>query len=526
MDNKTKALIASVVAALAAIITALTLFVTDGTPSADPSPTPSVAPSASPSPLVSPSPLPSPSPSVSPKPSPSPSPSPVASFNFAAARGEVIGFKLPKLASGCRALSATLPNGVTAEFFTMETITTTTPSFSGAAVGAYQDPLVPATQICQKDVWVDLNVSASALPGNYAIAVGGQSFTLKVLTFSIPVKPTMPFYVELQSSQALRAHALTDNVAYQGPITQKYIALYRAHRIEPIKQNISGIYPATDVNQWSAYQASFKQLVLDNAIAAPCIFGPAPSIPPTTAQLQDIEAKIKSGVYPADSWGYIWDEGEYDATLTANAKTRSSLVKQYAPSLKQAITRQEDLSFASVDIFYPVLDWFKVAGKVQTYTKPYGLYTSCMANGTCSNTSSPGTPSGTPMLVFDAPAVHRLAFLPIVYQMGGTRALYFNGTQMLPTAWSDQRNEGGNGDGTIAYPGKKGLVVGGYTFADDVAVASLRMKYLRAGSYLVEYMAEAKKRGLVFSSPIKSQFDWSKNEGDYQALHDLIASKL
>ncbi len=546
MTPKTRNLILGIIAALATISTLLTVYLSDSSlPEPQPSPSPSVVVSPLPSPspsMVAPSPLPSPRPSPSVSPSPVPTNGSgkvkaivqigakpeygvrngdVSFLSVSGSRNENIGISVFSSDVSCSVLSG-IPSGVSVGYNRLGTHTTSIPSAAILPVGAHYDAVVPSSGICAGANWLELKISKAAVPGSYAMQVGDLSITLKVWPMTMPDKPTYPNYIELQSAQALRAHKLADNVAYQGPITQKYIKLYRDHKIEPIKQNISGIYPAGDVNQWSAYQSSFKQLVLDGAIADPCIFGPAPEVPPTIAQLQDIEAKIKSGVYPPNSWAYVWDEGEYNDALTAAAKSRTEFVKLHAPSLKVMITRQEDLSFSKVDWFVPVLDWFKAVDKVQNYTKPYGLYTSCMANGTCQNTQPPGTPSGTPMMVLDAPAVNARAFMWTVWASGAKHGLYFNGTQMLPSAWTNQRNEGGNGDGTIAYPG-----LGADQGPAGEALASWRLKAMAQSSYDLEYIMKALASGFPRSeiqAVVSGPRAWSKKWSDYDALREKMGN--
>lgn len=420
-----------------------------------------------------------------------------------ALKGEILGIELRP------ALGTELP--ANAQAFEIKTVTTLMPSFQGARVGAHEDPVVPVAKLEKgKNYWIDLKIARTASAGETALKIGGRDYALTIVNAAIPERPTMPMYIELQSAQTLAAHKLEDNVIFQGPITKKYVDLYREHRIEPIKQGITH-YPTDDLDQWKQFNASWRQLVVDGAIAPPCIFGPDLWRAPDAAMLKRVARQVPNG------WVYAWDEGEASEYMTGLALERVKLIRREAPQMKIMITRQEDPRFLPyVDTFTPVLDWFKQPGRVQTYTKSYGLYTSCMSQGNCKDKTNPADvepASGTPMMVLDADPVHARAFPVMVHALGGQYGLYFNGTQRLPTAWlpGGQYNEGGNGDGTLVYT------------CGDRGCPSLRMKRIRQGMNDVEWLVLAKARGLSVAAPVKSPYDWSKQIAEYDAIRASVA---
>ena len=422
-----------------------------------------------------------------------------------ALKGETLGIEI-RGASGVE-----LPAG--AHAFEIKTVETKIPSFKGARVGTYEDPVVPVSAITAGgNYWVDYPVARDAEPGIETVRIAGRDFTLTVVDAEIPTNPTVPLYMELQSRQTVIAHGLEENVVVQGPLTKKYVDLYREHRIEPIKQAITQ-YPTEDLDQWGQFGASWRQLVLDGAIAPPCLFGPDFWRDPDVNMLHRIATQVPNG------WIYAWDEGEYNAYMTGLALARVQMLKREVPNTRLMITRQESPDFRPyIDEFTPVLDWFKQPGMMQDYTKTYGLYTSCMAQGNCKDQTAESAegPTGTPMMVLDAPAVHTRAFPVMIYSMGASYGLYFNGTQNLPTAWAPGGlyNEGGNGDGTLVYP------------CGDGPCASLRMKHLRQGMNDVEWMVLAHAKGIAVESPVKSAFDWSKEVSDYDAIRSKVAAAL
>lgn len=410
--------------------------------------------------LEQPVPVPSPSVIVSVLPSPL-----IPAIELKLMRGMTDGFEVTALEAGPSVIDAGIFKATALEVRDVETLI---PSFKGARVGKYGDALLPASEVLPgKRYWVDV---AGVLPGTTDKLILGQLVRVSVedRVFTWPV----PVYMEMQFAQIARAHGLAD----EGPtfearirLAKEYHALLRAHGVEPIKSAVT-VYPDTTFKNFK-----WNELILDNRIAPPCLFGPAPSIPPSIALLQAIETAIKNGALPSDSWVQAWDEGEGNAILTAQALDRVKLFKQYAPSLKVMVTRQASLEFNPyVDIYIPVINWFNQPGKVPASSyvgKTLGLYTSCMANSNCQNhTSADQVAPAThfPMMVLDAPETDAERFVTELVAAGAKQLLYFNTTQRMPTAFQSggQYNEGGNGDGTLLYPN------GGI---------SKRMKFIRRG---------------------------------------------
>lgn len=488
-----------------------------------PTPAPSPSPSPAPSPVASASPSPEPSPSVEPSPAPSPSPSPLMAqispnadrgsgfagyVSVVMGQGETRGFWLNLDGFTCRQLpQASISNKLIVSFYRAQMVTTKTSSAIGLPVGDYPDallPMDPAT--CGPGLYfVDVTVAKGSSPGTTLINLGGAQLLVRVSTFVMPDKPSFPLYIGMLGWSLLKAHGLTDDVLHQAAITKQYVDLYRQHRIEPMGQGITTYPPVNadgtlnlDLNQ--GVGGSFRQLVVDGAIAPPCMVSPIGVPAPSAAYLVGLEKAIKAGVLPPGTWSYTWDEGERDPAKTALALAREQFIAAGSPSVLQNLTREEDPQFAAAAIFTPVMEFFKRGGQ----TKPYWEYGSCMAQGKCEN-GPPVQPSGTPMMVFDAPSVHALAYLLVPYATGAKGALYYRGTEMVKTALTDQYEWGGNGDGTLVY------LNGG---------VSARMKLLREASFMIEYLKAA---GLTLALQIKDTRNWSRKYADYQLMRDGVA---
>jgi hypothetical protein len=89
-----------------------------------------------------------------------------------------------------------------------------------------------------------------------------------------------------------------------------------------------------------------------------------------------------------------------------------------------------------------------------------------------------------PSYMVDASAAQNRAMEWVTFLEKGTGELYYQTAQALGSAWTDQYQFAGNGDGTLFYPGTTN-VIGGST---DVPVASIRLKLIRLGVQDFEWL--------------------------------------
>lgn len=401
-----------------------------------------------------PAPSPSPSPSVLVSPSPNTSPSVTPSVTSS----PVVSLPAPSVS----------PVAV----YQVQTVTTTQPSFIGASVGAYGDILVPQP------------LTTAPGPG---IVIDTQ-----------PIPRGFPFYAELQFDQVGNSYSLgqdSSTLAQRAALVQKFMAVLRAHGVEPIKQWV--IAQPTDWNQFSAYGASFNQLVVQGAIYPPCVLGPDPSNAPNPTFLKLVEAAILSGTLPAGTWAYVWDEPT--AAQHAALVTYLNTIRQYAPHLRTRVTTlpSSDL-IGLVDDFAPIFEQYPAGGA----TNVTGTYGSCTSGGSCTN-GVQGKPTGTPIMgAVEAAPINPFVYPIVAAGIGAKWVLYYNTTQSLPTA----RNAGGeyyagqNGDGTLLYAGD-----------NFTPWPSMRLLGIKQGLVALSKLSAAKLQTLI-TSPT----NWSKNLADYQ----------
>lgn len=549
-------LVLGIVAGLMAIIAALYFYMGWPTPTlVSPSPAPSAvvsstpSPSATPSPAASPSPLlpsPSPSPVVTPTATPSPSvkPSPSASPTQPSPTPSPSVGMLPsvslfgKINEAVRLEVAPTVNcdpptiaGLKIEAFEEKAVTTTVPSFQGAAVGAYADALFPVAHLTAGlQYWIAVTPLQS---GVFSGVIANQPFKMTGLNATMKAKPGIPIYSQMVTDSIMKAHNIADTgttLSYRCALYNAYRALMRSSgRIEPIWDFINQ-YPAVtstghvDLNSpFPGSGCEYGVSKLTGNIAPPNLWGPGPGA--SQALLQAVQADLTSGALPSGSWSYDCDESNCPTTSTLSI---AQLRTQYAPALKGMMTGLPSASVTSGGTTYQLSSYFQEFFSVENQAPTgvagaFGYYVSCMSQGNCSNQTSASVNPATvfPMMVLDAPEVNAVAFPLTVQADGGKAGLYYASTQMLPTAWNagGQYYSGGNGDGTLLYPGLTGMK--GLT--TDIPVPSRRLFNIRYGSYLADYVVDGKAAGCTFTNPVSSGQSWSKNLADYEAMRKAIA---
>jgi Domain of unknown function (DUF4091) len=124
----------------------------------------------------------------------------------------------------------------------------------------------------------------------------------------------------------------------------------------------------------------------------------------------------------------------------------------------------------------------KAKQSVATPRRRIWPYTSCMSFS-CDTSESSGY-DGWPGYAIDQPASQARAMGWMAFITGANGELYYNTTQAVTSAWTDQYRFGGNGDGTLFYPGTPSVIGGEH----PIPVESMRLKRIRDGREDFEYM--------------------------------------
>jgi hypothetical protein len=165
-----------------------------------------------------------------------------------------------------------------------------------------------------------------------------------------------------------------------------------------------------------------------------------------------------------------------------------------------------DPSFAITDDLAPVVDQMdNISGEPDTgdqhqnYTtflshsgKQVWMYTSCDVFG-CGGTGESDAKFQLPWADYsiDTAASQNRAMGWLDYTYNATGELYWDTTDNFASAWTNQYSTGGQGDGTLLYPGTTDRI-GGTT---PIPLESLRMKMIRNGHQDYEYLRMAAQQG-------------------------------
>lgn len=153
---------------------------------------------------------------------------------------------------------------------------------------------------------------------------------------------------------------------------------------------------------------------------------------------------------------------------------------------------------------------------LQTPGNEVWLYSACDGYSCDGQYSDDPVYDGWPGYAIDAPAVQSRAESWMDYKYDVTGDLYWAVDQRLATAWDAGGSyyAGGNGDGTLFYPGRP-AIIGGTT---DIPVESIRLKRIRDGREDYEYLKHLTDLG--YGGQARAIVDTL-----FPTMHDALASK-
>jgi Glycoside hydrolase 123, catalytic domain/Glycoside hydrolase 123 N-terminal domain len=383
---------------------------------------------------------------------------------------------------------------------------------------------VPAGEA--RAIWVELWVPHDAAPGLYRGAItvrtgdsrgsgsgtgSGTGATLDVrvpieLTvhdFELPRTSSLPVTFGFARAALPRAH---------GPLAAPALdALARRYEIAALRHRVSlhggSMEPPPFVADGDRVRIDFAPY---DAEVAPLLDGtadrggPADGARATTLDLRvparlagparddyvrQLVAHLRARGWFDRVFDYTFDEPG-DAQL-ADARARAFALARVAPEVPRLVTHEFTSALApAVDLFCPLVN--RVDDKPENPPAPASTayrrlwwYQSCMSHG-CDIVGGRYF-TGWPSLAVDAPAVAHRVFEWLTFRYGVQGELYYNTVEAYARGldpWRDQRLHGGNGDGTLFYPGRPD-VIGGRT---DVPVDSIRLALIREGLEDYEYL--------------------------------------
>ncbi|AEV86166.1 hypothetical protein ACWT_5149 [Actinoplanes sp. SE50] len=465
---------------------------------------------------------------------------------LAGARNEFVSFQVV-LAGGQRGVSVapgralsgsggTIPNSAVT-IYREDYYTTRQASAGGRAVGAWPDALIPAVDRLYGErrnafpvdvpagenrvAFVDVLVPAGQAAGGYdgSLTVTGSRgradlpIHLDVHGFTLPATSSLRSLWSIGWSTGCDAlHGSCD--AWSSAAN-----LQRAWRTNADFARLALDDRMTVANAQFQPPAPGSQRAAFDRYLLPLLRGTAQTQLPgarlTTVAVDPQQVRVWKAV--ADAEGFADRAVTYDAHDCDEPGSRAARwnacraavagYKKAWPGLPNVMTAElsdvdrYDPRHVVTDIVTPVVDHFDDSSGDQPAAyrafaarpgKQMWLYTSCDVSG-CGGADEQDAELRLPWVDYtiDTQAAQNRAMGWLAYRYRATGELYYSTTQQLGTAWTDQWGFGGNGDGTLFYPGTTARI-GGST---PIPLESLRMKMIRNGYQDYEYLRLADRAG-------------------------------
>jgi len=369
-------------------------------------------------------------------------------------------------------------------------------------------------------IWVELFVPESAAAGAYrgSVRVTAEGRTpatipvaLEVHKFALPKSSSLPVTFGFSAGAVAKAHPGLSPQATARLVDEYEVSLLR-HRIsahggtdEPAPWKTTGGKLSID---WAPYDAEVAPFLDGTADRG----GPADGarwsafdfrVPQKLQGAERAEyarqlaAHLRARGWLGRVFDYTYDEPPVDKL--DEVRQRAAEIHRAVPEVPRLVTRALDPTLhGSVDIWCPIINFVddkpgnSKSPARAAYDEHLGKhgermwwYQSCMSHG-C-NVVGDKYFTGWPSYVVDAPAMsHRIMeWLTFRYRVGGE--LYYDTVEGYASGkdpWRDQLLFGGNGDGTLFYPGRARTIGG----TRDIPVESVRLALIREGLEDYEYL--------------------------------------
>jgi hypothetical protein len=393
-------------------------------------------------------------------------------------------------------------------------------TFFGQARNAFPVD-IPAGE--NRVAWVDVRVPSNAAGGVYngslqVTASGGLTTTvpiqLRVLNFSIPETSSVRSAFRLLWNAPCMALYGNDCINDPDPARGwRTFAMFTRAALDnrvTISSTYQPVGSAGNTANFTTYQLPMLKGTASTAPSPPDL---TPRLP--GARLTSIEADLghlSAWRTVATSQGfadrvffYACDEPLNDPAKWAACKQRATNARAIWPEvpvlITATITKADQFQATGlIDILVPLVNFMhdKSGGdpvyqgsqraKYDAFLNSPGnelwMYNSCMSAG-CGAAGEPDEYwRGWPGYLIDAPASESRAmgWLTFLYRTSGE--LYYETGGKLQTAWTDQFDFGGNGDGTLFYPGTPDRIGG----TQPIPIESIRLKLIRDGYEDYEYL--------------------------------------
>ncbi|HUS68263.1 MAG TPA: glycoside hydrolase domain-containing protein [Kofleriaceae bacterium] len=457
--------------------------------------------------------------------------------------------------------------GVKATLYRVGLVEVKEPSSVEGRRGPWPDPLIPdvdpyvgekrsafpfdvpagESRAIWVDVWVPPETPAGLQRGRVSVRADGFSVEvpveLEVHRFTLPKSASLPVTFGITGNALARAHHRPDGD--NALLLRRYAVAALRHRIS-LHGGAMEPPPLVDGQvDFTAYDAEIAPFLDGKADPGGAAEGARWTaidlrvpwrMPPAAreAYVRQVIAHFRARGWLDRLFAYTWDEPT-DAQLP-EVRERAAWLHRVAPEVPRLVTKEKSPKLeGAVDVWCPTVNYLddKPSNSSPPPRSAYGdklwWYQACMSHG-CDIVGGSYF-AGWPNLAIDAPALsHRiLEWLTFAYDVRGE--LYYNVVEAYVAGkdpWRDQRLHGGNGDGTLFYPGRPD-VIGGKT---DIPVESIRLRLVRDGLEDYEYLrAHAARFGRAATAAMvkrvaRQTYEWDKDPKTLLAVRREIAAAL
>jgi Domain of unknown function (DUF4091) len=392
-----------------------------------------------------------------------------------------------------------------------------------------------------QSVWVDVLTPSAAPSGYYTgtVTVSNGSAVLATLPIRFKVWDwVMPSSASLKSTTGVSFQGFCDQVygsliactAYPGAnttdkaVTLTHIdttVLFLDHRV-----SLSGaIYPPVTNNDFTAFDATYGPLLngtpantktmLPGARMTTLQYPFLGSSPNNATNIQQWVTHFQTKGWLPTLFEYHCDEPPTGCSWATTLSEANFVHASSNPHMQTLITANMANAAANglipnaIDIIVPVVNDLDPQGGsnqrsaynayLSDPTKHIWWYQSCMSNMTCSNGNVGPRAATWPVYTIDSTPVRNRVFQWLAYLNQIEGELYYGADTCFIASdgcitsdpWTNVYNFGGNGDGTLFYPGSVAKV-GGTT---PIPIPSVRLKHIRDGMQDYEYLIALDKAG-------------------------------
>jgi hypothetical protein len=426
-------------------------------------------------------------------------------------------------------------------------VNVTRPTRAGGDTGDWPDKLLPRVDAYYHErrnafpfqlaaghnqpVWIDVYVPTGTRAGDYkgtvTVTQAGKEFLtvpvqLKVWNFALPSTSSFPTSFGFNGVAALKQHAgqytSDDDIRsltflYSKAALLDRISLHGGTLIPP-SFTVNGNTAAIDWNSYDREVGAFLDgTVLGNK-------DPLPGARVTSIDLRthgSADTSEKKVLYWRE-WAkhfrtkgwlnrlfyYVFDEPQ-NADFPKIVEL-ARLAHEADPAIRTLVTYPRTQALAnSIDLWTPLINCFELKPGFDPYCREtvhrneydadirngrqLWWYQSCSSHG-C-NIAGGAYFKGFPSYMIDEPAVSNrvMPWLAWKYRIGGELYFATNESYGRTDPWSDTYLYGGNGDGTLFYPGRPKQIGG----TKDIPIDSIRLKLIREGLEDYEYLVLLEK---------------------------------